>query len=235
MTEKGIAPYQQPVGAQDEEREGTESFWSEKDCGHLPMAPTHPAPKTPARPAPGPAVRAADTAPRAREPRPRSPPRTRVCPAASSRRLLLPAACVLFSARTGTRFPRDAPGGQGGRRRRFLRPPFTPTSEAHARQPPGPHSVGAPPCRRGACRGPCRPPDRGPRLGCRLRSAPGPQVPRAPGLGGVLSGSGSAVCQALSPHLWRRRWLFFFHPRTRELRLLVSECWAQLALLADAV
>lgn len=81
MTEKGIAPYQQPVGAQDKEREGTESFLSEKDCGHLPMAPTHPAPKTPARPAPGPAVRAADTAPRARAPRPRgprpwSPPRT---------------------------------------------------------------------------------------------------------------------------------------------------------------
>lgn len=132
----------------------------------------------------------------------------RVCPSASSRLLPLPPACVLFSARTVARFPRDAPGGQGGRRRRFLRPPShrprrPRTPWAHARQPPGPHSVGAPPCRRGACCGPCRLPDRGPRLGCRPRSVPGPQVPCAPGLGGVLSGSGSAVCQALSPHLWR--------------------------------
>lgn len=168
MTEKGIAPYQQPVGAQDEEREGTESFWSEKDCGHLPMAPTHPAPKTPARPAPGPAVRAADTAPRARVPRPRSPPRTRVCPAASSRRLLLPAACVLFSARTGTRFPRDAPGGQGGRRRRLLRPPFTPTSEAA-----DPVGARAPAARSAQRRGPSL------QAGCLPRALP-PARPRPP-------------------------------------------------------
>lgn len=168
MTEKGIAPYQQPVGAQDEEREGTESFWSEKDCGHLPMAPTHPAPKTPARPAPGPAVRAADTAPRAREPRPRAPPRTRVCPAASSRRLLLPAACVLFSARTGTRFPRDAPGGQGGRRRRLLRPPFTPTSEAA-----DPVGARAPAARSAQRRGPSL------QAGCLPRALP-PARPRPP-------------------------------------------------------
>lgn len=53
MTEKGIARTNSPVGAQDKEQEGTESFLSGRDCGRLPTGPNTPCAEDPLPARPG--------------------------------------------------------------------------------------------------------------------------------------------------------------------------------------